>query len=96
MAGQSVYASVSLSDDFEDHVESLNPIDYLDIFTLEDEDDYKEIEQLLTGLFPYLKIFNAQTSFCRKFFRLCYCQKLCPKFNTKNQKHPFKSADCGQ
>ena len=61
MAGQSVYASVSLSDDFEDHVESLNPIDYLDIFTLEDEDDYKEIEQLLTGLFPYLKIFNTQT-----------------------------------
>ena len=40
--------------DFEELVESLNPINYLDFFTLEDEDGCNEIEQLLEGLFAYL------------------------------------------
>ena len=42
------------ADDFEELVESLNPINYLDFFILEDEDGCNEIEQLLEGLFAYL------------------------------------------
>ena len=42
------------ADDFEELVESLNPINYLAFFTLEDEDGCNEIEQLLEGLFAYL------------------------------------------